>query len=286
MQPVSGLNAARKFIEDSQVVALTGFGSETVSAISSSVEKSRIPGIFVTPDRRPIEGKQYLFRHWVDGKDMLPILVSELQRRGIKSVALVYSEIPAMTGFGTYAEQELPVAGFKIAYKNSILPSEMDFRTISAAIRSSKADGVIYFLLPPQPSPFMKQLRQVNPALPVFSFINTENSEEIKSANGALEGVTYPGPSFTKDFIDRFEKRFGEFPEFAAGNVYDIIKIYGNALASGACSRDEFRAFISEVHNFSGALGTYSITDKNDFRFPVRLKVIKEGRFVEFVADK
>ena len=150
MQPTVGLSSARRLMNDSQVVALTGFGAETVSAISASVEQSAVPGVFVTPDYRPIKGSRFLFRHWVDGKDMLPILIPELRRRNIKSVALVYSENPAMSGFGALAETELQTQGYKLGYRYTLLPSETDFRTISSSIRSSKVDGVLFFFLPPQ----------------------------------------------------------------------------------------------------------------------------------------
>jgi ABC-type branched-subunit amino acid transport system substrate-binding protein len=281
MQPAAGLNAARRLISDPTMVALTGFGSETVSAISTSVEKSEIPGIFVTPDYRPIQGTRFLFRHWVDGKDMLPVLIPELRKRNINSVALVYSENPAMSGFGSLAESELPNQGFKLSYHYSVLPTETDFRTIASSIRKNKPDGVLFFFLPPQPSMFMKQFRLSNPHTPVFSFVNTENSHEVKAAAGALEGVIYPGPVFTEAFISKFENRFGEFPEFASGNIYDIVKMYALAVQSNACTRSQFRDFIASITNFEGALGHYGITNGNDFRFPVKLKQIKNGRFVE-----
>ena len=282
MRPAVGFSAARKLMADRAVVGLTGFGSETVSAIATEVEKSKIPGIFVTPDKTPLEGKQYLFRHWVDGRDMFPVLLPELQQRNLKRIALVYSELPAMIGFGKIVEDKAKESGLTLVYQNSILPEETDFRTITAAIKQAKPDAVLFFLLPPQPSFFMKQLRVSNPTVPVFSFINTENSREVQASAGTMEGIVYPGPVFTKEFIRRFEERFHEFPEFAAGNVYDIVHMFAKGLESGACTREEMAKYISTLNTFEGALGNYGLRDKNDFRFPVQLKTIHDGRFVAY----
>ncbi len=279
MKAAVGFRAAQSLLRDPEVTALTGFGSEMVTAISALVETKRVPGIYVTPDRRPIIGKQQLFRHWVDGKDMLEAILPEMRKRGVRKIALVYSEIPAMTRFGEELRSSVDKLDLTIAYQSNVLPSETDLRSLAQAAVAQNPDAIFFFLLPPQTSIFMKQLRSLNRDLPVFTYINVENSHEVEAAQGALEGVIYSGPVFEDPFVSRFIARFHEYPEFASGNIYDIVRIYAAALASGACTRKEFRTYISALKSFSGVLGEYGVEDGNDFRFPVRAKVIEEGSF-------
>lgn len=279
MKAASGFRAVQKLAADASVLGLTGFGSETVSASAEFLEKNKVPTIFATPDRSPLIGKQFVFRHWVDAIDMFPVLAPEMTLRGIKKIAVVYSEIPAMIGFGTHFISHAPSAGLTVTDTYNVLPNDTDFRSVATFALKGRPDAVIFFLLPPQVSLFMKQLRTVSPHIPVFSYLNTENSHEVKVANGAMEGIVYTGTAFSTGFTEAFKTRFGEFPEFAAGNLYDIVRMYANALEAGACSREQVQEYIKKISNFSGVLGTYGIRDGNDFRLPVRLKIIQDGKF-------
>ena len=101
----------------------------------------------------------------------------------------------------------------------------------------------------------------------------------MKAAGGALEGTLYAGPKFEEWFTAAFQKRFGETPEFASGDIYDIVTLAGKAVAAGACSSEELRAFFLKQTSVDGALGRYGVQDTNDFRFPSHLKVIRGGKF-------
>jgi len=102
MKAATGFRAAQNLLMDPQVVGLTGFGSETIAAAAATIEAKHVPAIFVTPDRKPIVGKRFLFRHWVDGADMLDSMMPEIRKKNIKKISVVYSEVPAMTEFGDH----------------------------------------------------------------------------------------------------------------------------------------------------------------------------------------
>lgn len=279
MKSATGVRACMKLLANPQVIALSGFGSETVAAIADILERRKVPGVFVTPDRTPIEGKKFLFRHWVEGRDMQKVLLPLVRAKGAHKLSLVHSEIPAMQEFASTLSSSIDAEGFQMTFKQNVLPTETDFRTIISSLLSSKPDALFFFLLPPQTSMFMKQLRAVDKNIPVYSYINTENSREIHAADGALEGVTYAGPKFTEGFIQKFAARYHEYPEFASGNIYDIVHILAQGVEKGACSATELQSRIAGLSEFDGALGHYGVRDGNDFRFPVSAKRIEQGHF-------
>ena len=279
MKPSVGLRATMKLIADPSVIGLSGFGSETVSAIVDILERRKITGVFVTPDRKPLLGKSYLFRHWVDGSDLQAVLAPILKAKGLRKIALVYSELPAMLGFADTLSDSAKSLGLEVVSKQNLLPAETDFRTVISSTLRSKPDAIFFFFLPPQISNFMKQLRVADRNTPVYSYINTENSYEVTAANGMMDGIVYAGPTFTPEFIAAFSARYHEYPEFASGNIYDIVQMFALAVQSGACTGEEVQKRIAELHDFDGALGHYGVTDVNDFRFPVRPKIIRDGKF-------
>ena len=278
MKPTVGLTATKRLIEDPKLVMLTGFGSELVGAIAPILESAKIPGVFATPDRRPIEGKRYLFRHWVDEEDMYRIISTQLVRRGLKRVAIIHSEIPAMNFFAEGFQKSAPRQGIEVALSENILPTEVDPRPVVTRVMQKKVDAVLLFVLPPQPSMFSRELRRFSQELPLFAYVNLENSREIAAAQGALEGVQYAGPRFEPWFVSDFEKRFHETPEFASGSIYDIIGMVGRALEQGACTREDVRGFIEKQSTVHGSIGDYGIQDSNDFRYKAHLKTISAGK--------
>jgi len=102
----------------------------------------------------------------------------------------------------------------------------------------------------------------------------------VRAAHGAMEGVIYPAPSFSDEFIKRYEGRFnGEYPELISGNVYDFVQMIAASVARNRCSREEIRDDLENLKHFDGVLGHYGINDTHEFRFDVKLKQIRNGRF-------
>lgn len=253
--------------------------AETAAVAAPVVEREKIPGFLITPDRRPLEGKHYSFFHWVGGEEMGPVLAAELQRRGLKRIALIYSENPSQLSFERSFKPLLPDFGIELIHSVNVLPTETDLRSYLTSALRKQPDAIVYFMLPPQPSAFAKQLRQLNPRIPIFAFVNTESSSEVAAAKGDLEGTIYAGPKYSSTFVHDFQSKYGHYPEGTSANVYDAIQMIGAALESGACSRAEIHSFIRSLKQFSGVFGRYGINDRNEFVLPVGLKQIKNGTF-------
>jgi ABC-type branched-subunit amino acid transport system substrate-binding protein len=166
---------------------------------------------------------------------------------------------------------------------SSVLPNETDFRGIATQVAAKRPDGVVFFLLPPQPSPFAKQYRVLDRTTPMFAFINTESENEVRAAQGALEGVVYVGPQFTETFVRDFSDTYGgNYPEICSGNFYDMVQMLARAVQQNQCQGEGLREFIASLNSFTGAGGTYGITPQREFRMPVELRTVRNGRFERY----
>jgi len=263
---------------DAVVVA---FG-ESANALAPIVNKSGIPFIGCAPTRDFFKDRPFAFRHWTDAEHMSPLLVDDLLRQGKKEIGLVFSEHPAMAEFAEYFKRYAESRGIRFLREESVLPSDTDFRGVSARISSKKPDAVVYFLLPPQPSQFAKQYRVVDSLTPFFSFVNTESENEVAAAQGALEGIIYAAPRFIPSFIEDFSARYGgNYPEICSGPFYDIVQMLGQAALNGKCSPVELRDFLAGLKSFNGVAGNYGVTDDRDFQLNVELRTVRKGKFTK-----
>ncbi len=277
------VTAHRALVSRAPIDALLVAFSESTHALAPLAEKSATPLIGCAPTREYLTGRQFVFRHWVDAESMSPLLLEELQRQGRRRLGLVYSEHPAQAEFARYFQSYARERGVEFVMVSSVLPNETDFRGIAAQIAGKQPDGVVFFLLPPQPSPFARQYRVLDRSTPLFAFINTESENEVRAAQGALEGVVYVGPQFSKSFVSDFSEQYGgNYPENCSGNFYDMVQMLGQAVQRNQCRGEQLREFLTGLTSFTGAGGTYGITPQREFRMPVELRTVHDGKFQKY----
>lgn len=265
-------------------IAVVAF-SESVNAIAPIADRAKIPMIGLAPTREFLHERPFTFRHWTDSESMSPLLVDQILSQGKRDLGLVFSEHPAMMEFARYFQAYASTRGLRFSAVVSVLPGDTDFRAIATQVASKKPDGVVYFLLPPQPSQFTKQYRSVDKRTQFFSFINTESEGEVAAAAGAMEGVIYVGPEFSESFIAEFKRRHnGGFPEIFSGNFYDIVQMLGSATLAGRCSGDDLREFLGQLRSFHGVVGDYGVSEQREFGVNVELRTVRDGTFVKYTS--
>ncbi|MEN9846100.1 MAG: hypothetical protein RIS36_1247 [Pseudomonadota bacterium] len=277
------LSAYRSVTNRERIDAAVVSFAESAAAIAPIADRERIPFIGCAPTRQFLRDRPFTFRHWTDAESMTPVLLEEIQRHGTNNLALVYSEHPAMTEFGTYFERYARERGLQFSMVSSVLPSDADFRALAAKMVAKRSGGVVYFLLPPQTSQFTRQYRSIDKSASMFSFVNTESEGEVRAAGGAMEGIVYVGPKFSEEFIREFKSQHqGGFPEICSGNFYDIVQMFAEALRVDACSGDKLREFLANLRTFHGVSGDYGVSDEREFKLNLELRTVRDGTFVRY----
>lgn len=277
------VGAYRSMRARERIDALVVSFAESTNALAPLADRAKIPLIGCSPTRQFLRDRPFTFRHWTDPETMSPLLVDEMTRQGKKEVGLVFSEHPAMMEFARYFQDYATSRGLRFSQVSSVLPNDTDFKAIATQLASKKLDGVVYFLLPPQPSQFTKQYRAVDKSTQLFAFINTESEGEVAAAGGAMEGVVYVGPTFAESFIREFKERHqGGFPEICSGNFYDIVQMLGQAVLAGKCTGDSLRQFLGELRSFHGVAGDYGVSAEREFKVNVELRTVQGGTFEKY----
>ena len=273
-------SAFRKLNETDHVKGIVVFGAQSVTALAPLVEKAEIPMFAITANKDSVDGKLYSFRHWLDASEQIKTMVPFMKEHDVRTISVVLVAHEAMqdyiSKFAVAAAQE----NIEIVSKDEIAAQqETDFKDIVTRIKETAPDAVLIALLPPQISVFAKKMRDLGADSPMFGFAPIETMSEVKAAAGAMDGFIYTAPKLSKEFVKRFQDRYDSFPELAAANVFDMVKMWGAAVKAGANDAKSVTTSIRKIKDFPGVMGTYSITENNNFSVKADLKKIKRGSF-------
>ena len=270
--PKNAVSIVKKFIDVDQVQALLVFGSGSSLAVSPLAELNKIPMIGFGTASEISKGHQYSMIHWVTADPENSLVVSEVKKKGYKTVIVVSTIHDGMLALRDKFKQSLPDI---VKGTVEVNPQEMDFMTIVTRIKTRNADAVYNLLLSPQSAAFSKQLRGIGFKGDLFSAHQVEDAKEVEASQGALVGTWFVSvnPLSDDSFISSYKKEFADSPKSGAGNGYDCAKM----IIEGAHQID-LNSYLHNLDDFNGILGIYSYNHEGYFEVkPVVKKVTTTG---------
>ena len=277
----NSISALKKLQSQNRIDVAISFGSGTSNALAPIVERDRVALIAIASDPKVVKDKKYVFNFWVTPEQEAEVMVPEAIRRGYKKVARICA-----IHDGTFSARE----ALDLVNENQIQfvvdeeypPDAKDFRTYLTKIKARKdIDAILPLLFPGQISEFTKQARSLGITLPFFSFEFFEDANEVKNANGTLEGAWYVNADDASgDFVRKFKARFPTSSMYSAANGYDTVKLLISA-AKRDPSAEGVRFYLSTLSNFEGALGKYSASGDQRFTLGAAVKEITKDGFIK-----
>ncbi len=295
MQPRNTLSAFNRLVAEHDIDVVVNASSGTGNALAPVAEKKEVPLMAIASDPKVVEGRRYVVNFWVSPDAEMQVLLPEVTRRGYQRIA----RITTISDFSLIMKKSFdrknqgasepgvnPVT--EIVYDEEVSPDERDFKTIIAKIkRLERLDAVLPALMPGQIGEFARQLRQAQVEVPMFGFEFMEDANEVRVSQGALVGAWYVNASDAEGaFASEYRRRFPGSSLFGVANAHDAILIVAKAVENGMRTREQLNMFIHHLHEFSGALGTYSATQDNCFTLPASIKVVTADGFVPVDGGK
>lgn len=207
-------------------------------------------------------------------------------RRGLQRPAILVDE-----AVGSYAAQM--GSNFSRAYTLAgHAPSGLfrfdsaDPASLSATVAllaASKPDSVFIVADPQQTAMACQYLRQAGLQVPVATTERAAGDDLIAYGGSAVEGLffyhtfdrNYPSERY-ESFRQRFRRRFGHQPGFAAVHAYDSARIILTAIAEKQ-PRTDLRVALSEIRYFEGVQGRIAISEAGDVRRELFLVTVRNG---------
>lgn len=287
VRPDVGLQAANKLIEQDKVQILTGVVFSNVAlAVAKPAVDNKV--FFISPVAGPsqLAGKNcspYFFSTSWQNDQPHEAMGTYLQEQKVKKVYLIAPN---------YAAGKDALRGFKHAYKGEVVAetyvalNQLDYAAEISKIRAANPDALYAFLPAGMGINFTKQYAQagLTSKIPMYSAFTVDSTTmpaigeaAVGTYQSNLWNTDFPNEA-NKNFVEKFEKKYGYVPANFAAQSYDVARMIASALreAGGIANKEAFAAALKKAQ-FDSVRGSFKFNTNN---FPIGnfylLKVVKQ----------
>ncbi|MBU4285132.1 ABC transporter substrate-binding protein [Patescibacteria group bacterium] len=235
------------------------------------------------------EPNPYFFDVWPTEKHEVEPIVSLMQKKGIKNVALIYS----LNDFSQLVRdnfvEQVKLKDINIVKEFPVNPDEKDFKTIILQIKKLKIDAIYgTFAFYPSQGAFSKQAKELDLNLTLYSSSGTEIPDLVQAypeVEGTIYGYISIGLKEIK-FAEDYMKMFNSIPSPSSAYAYDSAQLIIKALKAGKQTPEEISDYLRSIKDFPGISNTISFDDNG--RIIAKefiIKTVKNGQFVPYESN-
>lgn len=284
-----GINIARRFIENQDIVAVIGSWSSTVTLAAGPLyNKAKL--VNITPiSSHPAVTKigPYVYRQSVTQAQEGAFNGKAMYELGARKIAML--GIPNDYGKANMnvTRASFEKAGGKIVFEEFVRPDAQDFRQVIQKAVRRKPDMIYIGAFAPQAALMLKQLRQMGLKTKVYLAAALDTPDLVRLAGKkAVEDayitlvfnpILHPGIA---DFVKRYEAKYGRKPDPFAGNAYQTATMMMNIAAKlyPNVTREGFRKELDQTEQINSAYGPLTYDPKTrEWNFQFKIGVIKGG---------
>jgi branched-chain amino acid transport system substrate-binding protein len=286
-------NAVTKLISQNNVIAVLGEVASSSSLAAAPIcQSNKVP--MITPsstNEKVTQVGDYIFRMcFIDpyqGEAMANYLYKQL---GIKTAALLIDvKSDYSTGLAANFQKTFVANGGRIVGNQSYAQGDSDFRSQLTSLKATNP-GVIF--VPGYYNDIGQiaiQARDLGMTMPLAGGDGWESPKLIEIGGKALEGSFYsnhyhvddPSPA-VREFVQKYEERFGAKPDSLAALGYDSAKVLADAIKrAGTTDGEKLRDAIAATKNYPGVTGMITLGPDRD---PIGKKLVvlqvKDGQLI------
>ena len=254
--------------EDKVDLLLAPYSSGITEAVANVNERYKMPFVAYGAASTPIweKGRKYIFNIVDVAENYQKGAVHLAKQIGVKKAAVIGEDslFPRQSAKG--AKEWAKKLGIEIVVEENYPLKQTDFTALLQKIRGSGAEAIFSNSYFADAAAQLRQLREQNinlklfastvgPGLPNFPE-QLGNTAEYVLGYSQWEPVPqvlkHPG---MKEFIEAYEKRYGEKPNYHAGNAYGALQVTEAALKkAGSFDNEKLRDALAtiEVHSLFG----------------------------------
>ncbi|MBV5265795.1 ABC transporter substrate-binding protein [Pinisolibacter aquiterrae] len=273
-----GVAIARKFVDDEKIVGVLGDFTSGVSMAAAQVYKEAgMPQLSQTashPDYAKIS--EWQFRNITTQAGEGPYNADWMVSKGLKKVAVIAEQTDWGQSVTKYFSDELTAKGGTVVMTEYFNRGTPDFRSLLAKIERAKPDAIYTGFFYEDGANFLKQMKQLGYAVPVFSTSAAHNQKLIELAGPDAEGLSLttnflpnsPKPE-VKSFVEAWVKARGAEPGQFPAQAFDAVNIMLDAIVKTypKTTRASVRDALAATKDFPGVTG---VTTFGPDREPVK----------------
>ncbi len=286
--------AAKKLISRDKVVAVLGEVASGRSLEAAQIcQQYKVPQISPSSTNPKVtQTGDYIFRVcFIDpfqGTVMANFAKKSLNAK--KVAVLTDVGTPYSVGLAKFFKEGFVSGGGEIVVEQKFTKDDKDFKAQLTAIKSQNPDAIFAPGYYGQISLIALQARELGIKVPIIGGDGWEAPELIQGpgAAEALEGCyfsTHFSPDQdspkAKEFVAKYEKKFGARPDAMAALGYDTVLALTEAIkSSNSTDGKKVRDALAAIKGLDGVTGKMDIDADRNARKPAVIIAIKGGKFV------
>ncbi|HEV7764414.1 MAG TPA: ABC transporter substrate-binding protein [Thermoanaerobaculia bacterium] len=286
-------NAVTKLINQNNVVAVIGEVASSNSLAAAPIcHAAKIP--MITPSStnpKVTEVGDYIFRMCFIDPYQGEAMANYLSKTaGMKRAAILIDvKSDYSTGLASFFERTFLANGGEIVIKQSYAKGDSDFRSQLTAIKGANPEVIFVPGYYNDIGQIAIQARDLGMKQPLAGGDGWESPKLIEIGGKALEGCFYsnhyhvddPSPA-VREFVQKYEERFGAKPDSLAALGYDSTKVLADAIKrAGTTDGPALRDAIASTKGYSGVTGMINLgPDRNPIGKKLVVLEIRNGQLV------
>lgn len=286
-----GITIARKFVDNDDIVGVLGDFTSTVSMAAAQVySKAGMVQLSQTashPDFAKIS--KWQFRNITTQDQEGAVNAQWMIDKGIKKVAVIAEQTDWGQSVGKGFEIPFKELGGEVVYTEFFNRGLADFRSIITKLENSAPDAVYTGFFYEDGAQFMKQMKQLDAAVPVYSTSAAYNDKLIELSGDASEGLFLTAtflPTRQADNVQEFVAEWQETHDGPPGQfpaqAYDAVNIMLAAVVKAYpdITRESLRDAVAATTDFPGVTGNTSFDEQGEPLKELTKATVKGGMFV------
>ena len=261
--------------EDKVDVLLAPYSSGITEAVANVNERYKMPFVAYGAASTPIweKGRKYIFNIVDVAENYQKGAVHLAKQIGVKRAAIIGEDslFPRQSGKG--AKEWAQKLGIDIVVDENYPLKQTDFTALLQKIKASGAEAIFSNSYFADAAAQVRQMRELNlnfklyastvgPGLPKFAEQLGASAEYVLGYSQwepLPDVLKHPG---MKEYIEAYEKRFGEKPNYHAGNAYGALQVTEAAIKkAGSFDNEKLREALATISVHS-VFGHYKVDAK------------------------
>jgi branched-chain amino acid transport system substrate-binding protein len=295
--PKQSVVVAEKFANDKRIVAEIGdFASPASMAASPIYERAGLVQYGFTNSHPDFtKGGNFMFSTAPNQADDAPFLANyAVKEIGKKKLVLLHQNTDWGKTTADLFEAKAKELGAQIVYRDAYLPDEKDFKTIITKARDANPDGLALMSYYTDAALIAQQAKAQGLNVDIIANGASYSPKFIELGGEAVEGVKTTSPWFVgnprpavQEFVKKYKDKYGEDPNWFAGNAYDTVMILSNVIEKVGTDRKAIRDGLAGLKDYPSLVyGTLSFN--SDRRAEIKefnRLTVKGGQFVLWKAS-
>lgn len=254
--PAGGASAFRNLLEVQQVDVILGSGCSgaTLGGMPALLEGAEVSAITYgsTNPKITSSGNPFMWRMNLNDATIAKSFSRYILDDGVKSVHILSVNNDFGRGAAEVYQKSLPELGVDVKGSDFFTTGTADLRSMLSKIAQDKPDAVLFFGEPPDCALLVRQKRELNIDVKLFSRGGCYTDEALhlmgdpKLGDGLTEAA-YWARTAEQPMVEAFKAAYGDFPAYNAALAYYAMLTVNEAVKAGGASREGINKGLATV---------------------------------------